>query len=257
MSLYTALMGLAFVIGTILIAWAVYFTMRRIAGDALEVETETLAGSVIFRVSALHGLILALVFAQELVNYNQLHENIVSEATAIADIYHDIGRYDTEAESTVREALSAYLHTVVETEWDILAREDPLSARGWELRETVYLALLDLTPETPRQVSLRTHMMSKIQLIAELRQERENTSLHDVSYLFWAAALVGVILVTIPYFIFSPSRLNLVLLSVYAGFSGFVMFVIFAFSDPFSEPGALPPTAFERLLETEIGTARR
>jgi len=77
-----------------------------------------------------------------------------------------------------------------------------------------------------------------------------------MSYLFWAAAFIGVILVTIPYFIFSPSRLNLVLLSVYAGFSGFVMFVIFAFSDPFSEPAALPPKAFERLLETEIGTAR-
>ncbi len=39
------------------------------------------------------------------------------------------------------------------------------------------------------------------------------------------------------------------LLSVYGGFSGLVLFVIFAFSDPFSTPGKLEPVAFERLLE--------
>ncbi len=249
----TLFIGLLFVLGTILIAWAVYFTMRRIVGDRFENETETLAGSVIFRVSALHGLILALVFAQELVDYNQLQTNLVREATAIADIYNDIRRYDTEAQATVQSALSDYVRTVVDEEWTSLADRQSLSARGWQLREIVYQALLDLNPETPRQTSLRGHMLTKVQLIAELRQERENNALHRISPLFWTAAMAGIVLVTIPYFIFSPSRLNLTLLSVYGGFSGFVMFVIYAFSDPFNPPGALPPAAFERLLASEIG----
>lgn len=247
------LLCMVFVIGTILIALAVYFSMRWVVADNFETETETLAGSVIFRVSALHGLILALVFAQELVDYNQLQSNIVREATAIADIYNDIRRYETEVDQTVQSALSDYVRVVIDEEWDALAQEQKLSARGWELREIVYETLLDLTPATPRQTALRSHMIAKIQLIAELRQERENNSLHSVSPLFWVAAICGIILVTVPYFIFSPSRLNLALLSVYGGFSGFVMFVIFAFSDPFNEPGALHPSAFERLLATEIG----
>lgn len=128
-----------------------------------------------------------------------------------------------------------------------------LSTEGWRLREIVYLGVLDLVPETPRQVALRAHMLDKVQKIAELRQERENTALHRISPLFWFAALAGIILVTLPYFIFSPTRLHLALLSVYGGFTGLIMYVIFAFSDPFGGPGALEPVAFERLTEVGIG----
>lgn len=253
MDFSSIILGLVFITGTILLALAVYFLMRRLVGDNFENDTETLAGSVIFRVSALHGLILALVFAQELVDYNQLQTNLVREATAIADIYNDIRRYGTEAEAPVQAALSAYVRVVVEQEWALLADQQVLSGQAWQLREQVYNALLDLTPETPRQSTLREHMLHKIQLIAELRQERENTALHAISPLFWAAALVGIVLVTIPYFIFRPTKLHIALLSVYGGFTGLVMYTIFAFSDPFDDPGALQPMAFERLLETEIG----
>lgn len=246
-------LGVLFILGTILIAWAVYFSMRWIVGKQFANETETLAGSVIFRVSALHGLILALVFAQELVDYNQLQTNLVREATAIADIYNDVRRYGTKAQGTVQSALSEYVRTVVDEEWELLAEAKVLSARGWQLREVAYQTLLDLNPDTPRQTSLRDHMLTKVQLIAELRQERENNALHGISPLFWGAAIAGIVLVTIPYCIFSPSGLNLALLSVYGGFTGFVMFVIFAFSDPFNAPGELPPSPFERLLATEIG----
>ncbi len=247
------LLGGAFVLGTIVLAWAVYFTMRLVLGGAFQNETETLAGSVIFRVSALHGLILALVFAQELVDYSQLQTNLVREATAIADIYNDVRRYGAEQEAAIQSALSDYTRVVVDEEWDLLSEERVLSAKAWVLRESVYQALLDLYPDTPRREALRDHMLHKIQLIAELRQERENNAVHAVNPLFWAAAIAGIALVTIPYFIFSATRVNLALLSVYGGYSGFVMFIIYAFSDPFGDPGALPPVPFERLLETEIG----
>jgi len=248
------LLAILFIFGSILIALAVYFSARRIVGSDFESETETLAGSVIFRVSALHGLILALVFAQELLDYNLLQGNLVREATAVADIYNDIARYGTDQDATVRKALSSYVRIVVDEEWQSLAEDMTLSGEGWALREVVYQAVLDLTPRSPRQEALRAHMLTKVQLIAEMRQERENNALHAIHPLFWFAALAGIVLVTLPYFIFSPTRLNLALLSVYGGFSGLVMFIIFAFSNPFAAPGALEPAAFERLLETNVGT---
>lgn len=249
----TAALALLFVAGTASVALTVYFIARRLVGGDVGVETETLAGSVIFRVSALHGLILALVFAQELVDYNQLQTNVVREATAIADIFHDIRRYGAENEAEVRAALSDYARVVAGDEWRRLADRRVLSGEGWRLREVVYQAVLDLVPDTPRREALRDHMLAKVQLVAEMRQERENNALHTVSPLFWIAALTGIVLVTVPYFIFSPTRLHVALLSVYGGFSGLIMFVIYAFSDPFDAPGALPPTAFERLLASEIG----
>jgi hypothetical protein len=51
----------------------------------------------------------------------------------------------------------------------------------------------------------------------------------------------------------SLQGLTLALLSLYGGYTGVIMYVIYAFSDPFSQPGALPPTAFTQLLLGEIG----
>lgn len=108
------LLALAFVVGTAGLALAVYAVTRRLVGSTFSEQTETLAGSVIFRVSALHGLILALVFAQELLDYNQLQGNLVHEATAIADIYNDIRRYDPERAGDIQAALSSYVRVVID-----------------------------------------------------------------------------------------------------------------------------------------------
>ena len=45
------------------------------------------------RISALHALILALVFAQEMSEYQQLKLESAAETNALADIYFDAGRY--------------------------------------------------------------------------------------------------------------------------------------------------------------------
>ena len=60
--------------------------------------------------------------------------------------------------------------------------------------------------------------------------------------------------VAVPYFTFAPTPLHLSLLSLYAAYTGVIMYVIFAFSDPFADPGMLPPTAFIELLDGKIGT---
>jgi hypothetical protein len=246
-------MPVLFIGGTILIALCVYFSVRSLAGARATEDTQTLAGSVLIRVSALHGLILALVFAQELVDYAQLQGNLTEEATAVADIWNDARRYGEPAVSALHPPLTEYTHQAIEAEWVTLGETQRLSGDGWRLWEVVYLAALDLQPVTPRETDLRAHMVHNAQKIAGLRQARENTALHSVHPLFWVAAVAGLVLVTVPYFVYMPTPLHLMLLSVYGAFSGLVLFVIFAFSDPFSAPGALQPTAFERLLETDIG----
>ncbi len=249
----TILITIAFVAGTVALALASYFGMRALVNSDVGSDSRDLAGSVIFRVSALHGLILALVFAQEMVGYQKLEIYSVEEATAIADLYNDISRYGAPARVEVQQALTDYVRVVVDEEWALLGAEKRLTSKGWQLREKIYLAILDLEPTTPRQTDLRRHMVEKAQKIAELRQDRENMALHPVSMMFWCAAVLGVVLVTIPYFIFAPTPLNVALLGVYGAFTGVVMLFIYAFSNPYSPPGDVRPAAFERLLETEIG----
>lgn len=249
----TVLIGAAFVAGTIAIAWAVYFGMRLAVARRMADDTRELAGSVIFRISTLHGLILALVFAQELLNYQQLRTAVVDEATVIADIYNDIRRYGGPQVAPVQDALSRYARMVVDEEWPLLEFQDRLSPDAWDLREDAYLAVLDLVPGSPREEALRQHMLAGVQKIATLRQLRENMARDTINPLFWFAAVSGVALISLPYFVFRPSIVNLFLLSAYGAFTGIIMFIIYALSDPFSLPAQLEPEALQRLLETEIG----
>lgn len=243
------LIAAAFVFGTVAIVWSGYFLMRFFWAKADEEDTHELAGSVIFRVAALHGLILALVFAQNLFGYQEIRSSLVREATAVADIYYDFGRYGEDNSATIQGAIKEYVQLVINDEWQLLAEERRLSWKAWEQREIIYNAILDLEPKSLRQTTIRDHMVSQIQRIAELRQARENNALNTLNILFWIPAIAGLFFVAIPYFVFSPTRLNMTLLTVYAGFSGIVLFVIYAFSDPFSTPNRLEPVAFERLLE--------
>lgn len=252
----TVLVGLGFVVGTIAVAWSVYFGARLLVAPRIADDTKEMAGSVIFRVSAMHGLILALVFAQELLTYQELRSALVDEATAIADVYNDIRRYGGPQVAPVQTALSRYTHSVVDEEWSVLAREGRLLPEAWAHRETIYLAVLDLVPQTPREHALRDHMLDGAEMIATIRQLRENMALEPINPLFWFAAVAGVALVSVPYFVFRPSAVNLLLLSIYGAFTGIVMFIIFALSDPFSPPGLLEPAAMQRLLQTEVGEAR-
>jgi hypothetical protein len=253
MTATSAAMAAAFIGGTVVAAFAIYFGVRRLVGGEPGQSTRDLAGSVIFRVSALHGLILALVFAQEIYEYNTLRGALNAEAVAAANIWNDIQRYDPDLAPPLRADLTVYLQEASGPEWTRLADEARLSARAWAAWDGVYLAVLDLRPGDPRQEALRDHMLRDVQRIAGLRQQRETEAIYGLSPLFWVAALGGVLLVIGPYFVFEPTRLHLALLGVYSGFTGLVIFIIFAFSDPYAPPGALDPLPLERVLEAQAG----
>lgn len=242
-----------FILAVVLLAFASYAVMRALAGRYDYDERKDLAGSVIFRVSALHGLILALVFAQEIGNLNEADATAAREAVAVADTFFDLERYDAEATLPLRQALAAYTARVVDAEWRSLARDRSLDAEAWGNWETAYLGALDLVPATPRQEHLQAQILKNIREISGLRRTRENDARRGTQPLFLVAALVGIVLTAAGYFTYAPRRLNLGLMAIFAAYTGLVVYVIVAYANPFHAPGMVEPVGFERLLEGEIG----
>lgn len=248
--------GLGFVGTTVSVILVCWLLARRLAGDP-EPSTVELANSVVFRIAALHGLILALVFAQEGVEYQRLKTESFREASAIADIHNDALRYSAQAGQAIRPALGDYVRTIVEQEWQRTGLTATLSATAWAHWETAYELVLDLDPQTPRQEALREHMLEQIHLIAETRDMRLSHRDNAVLSVFWFAALSGVVLVAMVYYPFPPRRQNVVLLCIFGTYTGIILFLIYALSNPFSAPGAIPPPAFEALQKAGIGTVVR
>lgn len=254
-SLVSVLLAIAFIAGTIALILCAYFLMRVITGGVSDDRTRDLAGSVIFRVSALHGLILALVFAQQMAEYQQLKLESVTEASAVADIFNDADRYDAERAGYIQTSIADYVSIVFQNEWEALGRTGRLEGSAWGAWDRAYEAILDLDVADARQESLRDNMLEKVQLIAELRDRRQHHGYSPIDGMFWFAAVSGVFFVALAYYSYPPTRHNMLLISIFGAFTGIILFFIYAFSNPYAGPGALTPDAYERLLDGNIGDA--
>lgn len=247
---FSVVLGLVFAVGAVAIVLASYLLARRlIPPGADDDKTHDVAGSVAFRIAALHGLILALVYAQELGDYKDVRTALTEEAIAVDDVYNDMGRYGGPEVAAVQDGLKRYIQTVVAVEWDMLGRAEGLSPQAWTEWEGVYERVLDLSPATDREQWLANRMRGRTTDIAKLRETREAGVFGRFSGLFWVPALIGLALLSIPFHVYRPTRGHLVLLSTFGVYSGVVLYFIFAFSNPFRPPGRLEPVAFERLLE--------
>lgn len=250
------LVAATFVIGTIALALLTYFLARAVALRFASDTTKELAGSIAFRIAALHALILGLVFAQETQNYREISGDLVREATAVTDIFYDLGRFDGPDAGMAQQTVAEYAAAVVEKDWPLLSTEERLATESYVLWEATYQYVLDLPAQTPRETALRDHMLHDVHLIATLRQARQNAAQSDLPWLFWLAAAGGVVFVTIPYLVFPPTPLNLALLAIFGAYTGVVLAIIYAFADPFAPPGVFAPSAYFDVLRGEMGGAR-
>ena len=244
-----ALTGLLFVGATFVLTFGSYFGARWCLFRRSDEQARELASSVIFRIAALHGLILALVFAEELSNSDSLVETVNREANQLESIHFDLARHGGAQTDAIREAVAHYVHDVIENEWSLLDSTGELSDNAWHFREIALHGLLDLEGVTPRQQYLRQRMLDQMVEVETERNNREIIAATDVSQLFWIIAFVGVAMVAAPYFPFKPNTANLSLLAVYAGYTGLVLFFIYAFDNPFSGFSGVQPVSLELLYD--------
>ncbi|QGX98040.1 DUF4239 domain-containing protein [Roseovarius faecimaris] len=251
-SLHPVIAGLVFIAGVIAVSLASYALTRWALLARTDEDSRELAGSVLFRVAALHGLVLALVFAQELTSIRDVHVTSAHEAAMLADIYYDLERYDAEGTQEIRAELARYAIAVIDEEWPSLAGDGRLSDAAWQAWERGYESILDLSPETPRQERLLGIMLADIRELSELREARENAAHFGASQLFLIAALSGILLISAGYFTYPATALNLMLLSGFAAFTGLIIFFVMAYANPYHAPGNATPLGFERFLSDEV-----
>lgn len=226
-----------------------YWLARKVLLARADEQSKDLAGSVLFRIGALHSLILALVFAQELLNFSEARHAMTREAALVGNVYYDLKRYDEVATASAQASLIQYVNIVLTREWRTLATQRRLDEQAWAEWQAAYLAILNLVPDNARQESLRHIMLDQVRELSELRINRETAALAGTNTLFFFAAIAGVIIMSVGYFPFPPTRVNLTLLLLFGVYTGLVIYFIVAFSNPFSGAGYIEPTRFERLYD--------
>ena len=238
----------------IAMAFLPFFSLRWVFEGKLDGDVQSMATSIIVRLGTLHALILALVFAQELLNYSGVRQSNLKEAAATADAYYELKRWSSnlgESIEHIEDSLADYISVVVGEEWCLLANGQ-LSPRAWELYDEIELSLLGLQPTTEAQHQIWLQVMEDWDTVSEYRRAREMAANYRVPGFFWAIAIVGFFLVALPYFVFEPKGANLCTLAAFAAYNGIILFFIISIANPFSGSIPLQPDTFERLFAEDM-----
>ena len=233
---------------SVLATLLVYFVARRIAGRDVPDATRDLAAAVGYRIAGLHGLIIALVFAQLALVFRNLEAEVTEEAQTVSSIYTDARRHGGDDAAAIADAARQYVDLVLEHDWDDMRAGTAVDDDEAEAAiATIYDGALTLSHATPAEASLRDELLSNVRQLGHLRFAREGQTQSQKGAPFWFAAISGLVLMATCFFAFPPTRRNLALLTAFGLYNGIVFALIHAYTNPFTAPGALETTAFEQV----------
>jgi hypothetical protein len=99
--------GAPVVIATVAGFLAIYVIAHVLAGRSPDQASKDLAGSIVLRISGLHGLVLGLVFAQLAGEMRQLQSALVDDAAYVTQIHRNAGLHGGPGSLEIRDAMLA------------------------------------------------------------------------------------------------------------------------------------------------------
>jgi len=241
------IIGLSFVIGAIVLGYVPAQLLRKRFGPKQPGDTRALSSEVIGRIGVLHGLILALVFANAQGGMQQLRGDIKVEASAIDHVYYNAQRYGA---TQLQAASVAYIETVIGKDWPSLQTQRKLSDEGWVAWREVLEASLALQPETRRERLLAAQIQADIWEIEKLRQARGYEADHALPREFWLLAIAGLVLISLLLFVHEITPLHQGMMALYSGYTGLALFMIYDLSHPFGGAMQIGPDTFLASLQS-------
>ena len=202
----------------------------------------------LFRVVGwLFTLLLSLTFTDVVGELSVTETAIESEATAIANIDHDLRRFGCDQTNRLKPALVAYTQSVVDDDLPALA-QGLLSAQTDELLRDLEDAALDLKGTNPAEQTMQSRIMVDVDLISDYRLSRLKQAQEQPSQVL-IVVFFGYLATMVLFGIYQPRRVVLGLLSCYTTFVGGVIYMIIALSDPFHAANAVDSAPFEYALK--------
>lgn len=228
-----------------------FVVLRRMLSEELPTKTRDVAETVALRIGTVHGLILALVFAEAQSTHTNLQQEVSKELTTIEHIALELEQWGGPQKDVLRDQLAAYVTAVLQNEWHASA-----SLRGSREARRAYNtldhAILNLQADTPQQQSLRARMIMNMDTLQDHRKARLSLAHRGLPSLFWWMAMAGFAIIVGFFLVFPANLVHIAILSVYGAYTGLALYFILALSHPYAGPAAIDTAPYEVVLENEL-----
>jgi hypothetical protein len=250
-SVPTAVVGLAVVVGTPLIAVLGLLAVRRMVSiETLEAHQDV-AGFVYAAVGVVYAVLLGLVVIAVWGDFEEARGIEEREGNALHGLYRLAPVLPPASRAGLRESVRGYTRLVIEDEWATMARGRE-SARTQEAFDRLWLGFLEVEPASQREVAAYQEALTRLNDLGDARRSRLLASRRTLPVVLWTALLGGAAATTGFTYFFGVRRLpaQALMTATLGAIIGLALFVILAMDLPYTGDAGIGPEAFREALAT-------
>jgi len=221
-------------------------TFSRFKGD----DTKELAAVVGFRVSAIFGIAVGLIFASTAAHLMEAKQDVREEARLVGTLYVLAADSPTLANSgAVREDLRQYIKLSASELDDPDAAEESAAATNWLLLKICRQMALDDQESVEARWTKSEFQRSCSKLIDIRGKKRIGVMEKHISSPFWIFFGISFSFLAILFGVFDPRLMNIVFASLFYFAAGVTGMLIYAASDPYHDPGRVSSAPLTKLMD--------
>lgn len=211
---------------------------------------ETVIEAMLGVVGTLFSVLLGLLVANAIENFHDVHIEVTSEANSIANVFRTSQGLDEEDRVRIRTLCRQYVDNAIEREWPLML-ESSMCPVTWGVYQDLWESVVSVEPETDRQSNLQQALLESMQTLGESRRARSISCTARLSPLLWFTILCGSAITIIFVHLFTQRfrGLHLILTALVTISLGLNVWLLIAYSEPFSGDLRISPKLFQSVKE--------
>jgi hypothetical protein len=245
LSVWKGLMTL--IIGISVPGLIMVFFVRNLIRDKIKKQHERV-GRLMFRVTAsLLALLISLSYANEKVNYNKVVDSLEDEASLIAGVLLKLRIHNSPLANEVRNGLIEYVEFTINDGWKDVVN-NPYQSKMWGKIVYINFIVRELAEDTPKQVNLKSEIISDIGMITKTIQVRFYSTYFHLPYLTYIL-FFGLLIVWSFFSVYELDTVSLSFLTLYNIFITVLLYFVIMLGNPMVGPLKIAPDSFTVLRD--------
>jgi hypothetical protein len=234
----------------ILLAIAAIVVMRK-KGSLKNLKAHHDVSSAVFaNLGVLYAVLLGFTVVNVQQRFDQISGTAKLEAANLAELYRDAEVFSPKDRAAITQAIKNYGSSIVEEEWKEMDRG--ANPQTTKMLNQIWSAYYDVDLSSRKQEILYTHSIEKLNNLISVRLSRLMGGVDSLNDEMWTFLLFGGIIIVafISVFAFESLWLHVMLASILASATAFLLFLIYSLDSAFTGSVKIDPEALESVLKT-------
>ncbi|HOW58164.1 MAG TPA: DUF4239 domain-containing protein [Candidatus Omnitrophota bacterium] len=223
--------------------------VRRYAPSRILKTHNELTGAIFNALTTAYAVLLAFVVVVSWQNFDKAKYYAETEANSLVDLHRNSAAFSQPFQNTAHLLLKGYADTVVNEEWEMLARgEESMQAR--ELLRKLWSLYTSYDPKNEKEKIFFAASVQKLENLREMRRLRIVESGPGVHPVLWFVLIIGGMTTVSFTFFFGADSFgaHIIMASTLAVIISLILFTILLFDYPFTGSSHIGAQVFKQVI---------